>query len=108
MREEPTERGGAVTSQSPEDTAGSYRAANACDETRDKGQKQEANGASLSPSGLAIDFGEGKEEGAVENSIQVINAVKDGNKVEKAAQKTEYELRKNGLGNVDTRTGRLN
>lgn len=49
---------------------------------------------------MLVDGGEGKEEGAVENTGKIGYAVEEGDKVAKACDEADDELSEDGFGDI--------
>lgn len=98
--EEMAERCRSIAGQGPEDAAGGHAAADARDESRQEGKEQETDRPSPRFGRLPVDFGEGKEVGTAEDVVEIGDSVKDGDKIEEAAEAAKDILEKDGFRDV--------
>jgi hypothetical protein len=69
--------------------------------------EQEAKRSTFASGGLAVHFGEWERSAAVDDSIQVGDAVQDCNGIAESCDQTQGNLGENGLGKIDFRVGEL-
>lgn len=55
---------------------------------------------------MLVDGSEGEEEGAIEDFVEIGDAVEDGDEVGQACDETDDELGEDGFGDVCTRSGK--
>lgn len=98
--EDAGEGGRVVAGQSPEGAAGGEVAAEERDDVGQDGDDEQADGAARGAGRLLIDGGEGEEEGAFEDGVEVGDAVEDGDEVGEACDEADDELGEDGFGDV--------
>lgn len=94
---------GVVAAQCPQHAAGCNVGTNVCAEGGQVDDDEKAQRTGEGVCGLAVEFGEGEGPGVVEERVEVVDAVEDGDHVEEGGQKANDVLCEDGFGDVDAR-----
>lgn len=96
---------GVVAAQGPQHAPGRDVGTDVGAEGGQVDDDEEAKRAGEGVCGLAVELSEGKGPGVAEERVEIVDAVEDGDYVEKGGQEADNVLRENRFGNVDTRLG---
>lgn len=91
-----------VTRDGPQSTTGGDVATSGCDQSRNEGDNQKANGTTAGTSSLSVDLSEG-EERTERDILDTLDGVEDGDHVANTGDETNSHLGQYSLGNVATR-----
>lgn len=104
MGEKAAERHGSVTGQGPDNTAGGDETTDTGYEGGQESEEEQPDRTGLGAGDLPVDLCEREGVSALQDGVKVANAVKDGQKVEKAGDGANDVLGQDGFGDVETGT----
>lgn len=96
---------GAITSNSPERTAGGDVTATGSDKGRQVSDDQKTQSAATGAGGLAVDLSQGEEGGRVAHLVEVVDGIEDCNHIADTSDETDTHLGQDSLGDISTRPG---